>query len=338
MKNKMFIAILIIFMFFITNTKMVLAENNKVNYSVFLYDENDSYIKSIKNSLQEIQKQNFSESDIDFYDGKNNIDVQMEQLKNVLEKGTDVILINLVDPNYYDEVISRVKEYNIPIVIFNREPNDLEAIKSYGKAIFVGSDSVDLGINQAKVIIQGIKENRIIDKNGNGYIDYLLLMGDRNDKETNIRSNSVISYLKKNNVNINEIERVNSNLDRDEARERISGLLIKYVDNVDLIIVNNDEMAIGAIEAIQNIGYNKGDPQRYIPVIGIDGMEEAINLIDKGFMEGTVIQDPKELASVIFKIGYNLSKGINPLENLDYHFGENYGEVRIKSKGIITRK
>jgi len=338
MKNKIFIAISITFMIFFINTKVVLAEDNKVNYSVFLYDESNSYINRIKNSLQEIGKQKFSEVDMDFYDAKNNIEIQMEQLENVLEKGTDVILINLVDPNYYEEVISRVKEYNIPIIIFNREPNNLEGIKSYGKAIFVGSDPVDLGRNQGKVIMQGIKENKIIDKNGNGFIDYLLLMDDESNKETAIRSDSVINYLKENNIILNEIERVNSNFDRDEARERISGLLIKYVDNVDLIIANNDEMAIGAIEAIQNIGYNKGDSQRYISVVGIDGIEKAINLIDKGFMEGTVIQDAKEMARVISEIGFNLSKGINPLENLDYKFGESYGEVRIKSPEIIKRK
>ena len=77
-------------------------------------------------------------------------------------------------------------------------------------------------------------------------------------------------------------------------------------------------MAIGAIEALQKYGYNTGDKSRNIAVVGIDGLQEAIDLIDKGSMSGTVIQDSNVLAEVLYNVGMNLYNNLNPIENTNY--------------------
>ena len=59
-----------------------------------------------------------------------------------------------------------------------------------------------------------------------------------------------------------------------------------------------------------------------IPVVGIDGMPAAKDLIQKGFMAGTVVVDPHDLAEVLYAIGMNLASGRNPLENTNYKFDD----------------
>lgn len=95
-------------------------------------------------------------------------------------------------------------------------------------------------------------------------------------------------------------------------------MFLRYGGNIDAIISNNDAMAIGAIEALQKYGYNKGDKLKNIAVVGIDGLQEAKDLIDKGIMTGTVIQDPKVHSELLYTIGVNLVNNLNPTENTNY--------------------
>ena len=102
----------------------------------------------------------------------------------------------------------------------------------------------------------------------------------------------------------------------------MEALFLRYSGKFEAIISNNDAMAIGAIKALQKYGYNKGDKSKYIPVFGIDGIPESIDFINKGFMTGTVSQDPNETAEALYTIGLNLAHNRNPLENTNYKFNE----------------
>lgn len=81
-------------------------------------------------------------------------------------------------------------------------------------------------------------------------------------------------------------------------------------------------MAIDAIEALQKYGYNIGDKSKNIPVVGIDIIPEAQELIQKGFMTGTVIQDTNVLAEALYTVGMNLVYGRDPIEGTNYKFDD----------------
>jgi len=91
-------------------------------------------------------------------------------------------------------------------------------------------------------------------------------------------------------------------------------------------------MAIGAVEALQAYGYNKGDKSKNIIVVGIDRTQEATDLIDKGFMTGTVGHDPRILADALYTVGMNLFSGKDPLEGTNYKIEDNGIEIRIPSE------
>lgn len=67
-------------------------------------------------------------------------------------------------------------------------------------------------------------------------------------------------------------------------------MFLRYNGKIEAIISNNDAMAIGTIEALQKYGYNTGDMSKYITVVGVDGLAESIDLIDKGLMTGTIFK------------------------------------------------
>jgi len=96
--------------------------------------------------------------------------------------------------------------------------------------------------------------------------------------------------------------------------EDIESLFLNYSDKIEAIIANNDAMAIGAIEALQKYGYNKGNKEKNILVVGLDAIPEARYLVNKGFMTGAVIQDARAEAETIYYIGMNLVHGKAPLD------------------------
>ena len=63
------------------------------------------------------------------------------------------------------------------------------------------------------------------------------------------------------------------------------------IDNIEAVLANNDDMALGAIEALKAEGYNMGDPEKYIPVVGVDATAPALEAMSKGEMLGTVLND-----------------------------------------------
>ncbi|OPJ63729.1 substrate-binding domain-containing protein [Clostridium chromiireducens] len=88
-------------------------------------------------------------------------------------------------------------------------------------------------------------------------------------------------------------------------------------------------MAIGAIEALQKYGFNKGDKSKYIPVVGLGGVPEAKKLIDQGFMTGTIVQDSKLHAKAIYDVAMNLASRKDPIAGTDYNYDETGITIKI---------
>ena len=85
---------------------------------------------------------------------------------------------------------------------------------------------------------------------------------------------------------------------------------------IEAVIANNDEMALGAISALGEIGYNKKGG-KVIPVFGVDATEAAVAKIDEGFMTGTIKQDSLGMASAVVKVTENLLSDKGMLDGID---------------------
>ena len=110
------------------NFQQINVNAKTINASVLLYDETDQYINALKNNLEETAIKYDNKITFTFYNSENSQQVQNEQLETCLKDKTDIILLNLVDVSSADSVINKIKNYNIPVLLFNREPVTLDKI------------------------------------------------------------------------------------------------------------------------------------------------------------------------------------------------------------------
>ena len=299
---------------------------NPIKVDVLLFNFNDLYISKVKQSLENIQKENENKVNFIFYDAKDNQSIQNATIDNLINKGnTNLLLVNLVDTkeNIVEDIIYKVRQKNIPIILFDAVPDNTDAVKSYAKAVIVATDVKQSGILQGNILVDLWNKNKeVIDKNKDNIMQYVILKGDINNTIATARSNYSISTINSAGIHTQELASTVANWSQESAKSAIESLLLKYYNNIEVIIANNDAMAIGAIEALQKYGYNKGDITKTIPVVGIDGLPAAKDLIEKGVMAGTVVQNPDNLAKALYTIGMNLAYNRNPLEDTDYKFNE----------------
>lgn len=308
-----------------------------VTVGVLLYKEDIYYISEIKKELEKLENENKDTINFIFYNAKGSQELQNEQINELINMKVDAILLNIVDIHEADSIINKIKEKDIPVIFFNREPLSLNGIKSYNKSLYVGTQACDAGKIKSEMIINEMKKGNIKDKNKNDSLDYILLEGEVDNVEAQLRSECVIRTLNENGIKTNEIASEICNWEKECAKEKINSLFDKYGDNIEVIISNNDDMAVGAVLALQEKGYNLGDPNKFISVVGIGGTDEVREMIKKGFMTGTVIQDAKEKAKILYKIVLNLAEGKKALQDTEYKFDITGVGVRMPFNGYFVR-
>ena len=96
----------------------------------------------------------------------------------------------------------------------------------------------------------------------------------------------------------------------------------RFPDDLDVIFSNNDTMAQGAIESLQQVGFNGDDEANYIPVYGVDAIDAALQLVESGGMAGTVKQDNVGMANAVTALIRNRMDGRDWLDGTDYEIFE----------------
>ncbi|GAA0075766.1 galactose/glucose ABC transporter substrate-binding protein MglB [Clostridium sp. CTA-5] len=309
--------------------------SNLVKVGVLLYKADDEYITLVRKNLEEIQKENQGKVEFSFFDAENNQDNQNEQLRTVLNQGVDLLLVNLVDVSEESTqtVINKIKERNLPVILFNSEPVSKNPIKSYNKAIVLSTELEEAGILQGNIIADlWNKDNLGIDRNRDNELQYVMLMGIKTRMEAIARTKYSIETIQKDGIKTEELALRVCNWDFTLAEEAVRQLFYQYGNRIEAIIANNDAMAEGAIKALQGFGYNKGNKSKIITVVGVDGTPEAQQLIKEGFMSGTVIQDPHAEAEALYTLGMNLVNGKNSIEGTNYQFDETGVTIRMPYK------
>jgi len=320
-----------------TRASSRVVEGELIKIGVLLYRFDDAYISLVRQSLEEIQKENQGKVEFTFYDGKNDQSIQNESIATLLEKNdVDLLLLNLVETNSTRLVINKIKEKNIPIILFNREPVSIESIQSYNKSCYIGTEVEEAGVLQGKVITNVWNINKtVIDKNNDNILQYIMLMGELNNLEAITRTKYSILGINNSGIETQELALKVCNWNEDEAKKITKALLLQFGNKIEAIIANNDSMAIGAIKALQEYGYNKGGDTRTITVVGVDAIPEARELIKEGIMAGSVLQDSSAMAKALYTVGVNLVYNRNPLYDTEYKFDNTGVSIRLHYQQYI---
>lgn len=302
-----------------TNSNFI--EKSPVKVGVLLYNFDDLYMSIIKQNLEDIQKKNEGKVEYTFFDGKNNLSIQNEIIDSLTRSNYDLLLINLVEKreDLIKDILYKTNQNNIPIIIFNTPIDKTDVFKPYTKSIIINLNLEQPANLQGQILVNAWNTNKeAIDKNKDNIMQYVMLKGKPDSIETTVRTKNSILSINNAGIQTQEIASLSANWSKEFAKNALESLFLRYGNSIEVIIANNDAMAIGAIEALQRYGYNMGDKSKTIPVVGIDGIPAAQELIEKGFMTGTAYQDIQGLSEALYTVGMNLATGKNPIEGTNY--------------------
>lgn len=307
-----------------------------INVAVFFDNENAMYISNLKGCLENIEAKNNNKVKFTYFDAKDNQSLQNESIEKALNRNYDVFIIGIVSQNLKDveSTLSKVMERNIPIIL-NPDPSPeiVNFMRPYGKFVVVGADFEQSGNMEGNILANEWKTSQgAMDKNKDNILQYVMLKGRIGSPLTSFRTKYSISALNDAGIKTEELAEIDCEWLEDCAKSSIESIFLKYGDKIEAIISNNDAMAIGAVKALQKYGYNNGNKEKIIPVVGIDGMPEAKEFIQKGYILGTAVVEPCDLAEVLYNIGMNLAVGKSPVKDTNYKLGETGYTVHLVYK------
>jgi methyl-galactoside transport system substrate-binding protein len=315
-----FICMLLAAMFIST---AAMAATPRIGILIYKYD--DTYISTVRNALNKALD---GKAQISMQDGKGDQATQNDQLDVMIERGMDGIIVNMVDAQAAAGVVDKIKRAGIPVVFFNREPN-LDVLKTYEKALFVGTNAADAGKMQGD-IVKSLWDANKYDINKDGKFQYVMFKGEPDNPEAIARTDFSVSQAVENGVKLEQIgETFVCNWDTALAQQAMESALAANEGKIELVIANNDSMAMGAIAALSNIGYNVEGGSKLIPVIGVDATDQAVDAINRGIMSGTVKQDGEAMGNAVSAIMLNMIGGKAPLEGTGYQYDGSGIAVRI---------
>ena len=292
---------------------------------VITYSQDDPFINGLTDELKVQLKAMENKQRRIIVSTKSGNDDQQEQnekVEEMIDAGCDVLCINLVDRTAPSRIVRMARNEDIPVIFFNREPVR-EDLMQWEKLYYVGCDAEQSGIMQGEIAAEYINGHPEVDKNEDGKIQYVLLEGEAGHQDAISRTEYSVKTLMKNDVILEKLSYQLADWNRGQAENRMNRLISQYGKEIELVISNNDEMALGAVEAYRTVGYARED---WPVIFGIDGLEDALKAVKAGEMQGSILNDRVDQAKEMAKMAVKLFEGENfDQENLKegrYYFSE----------------
>ena len=280
---------------------------------VALYQQEDTFIDTVARELQRValEEEQARNVKINLYitDGKESQTTQNEQVDRFLERGYDVICVNIVDRTAAAVIIDKAQAAGVPVIFFNREPVE-EDLRRWKHAYYVGLPAGDAGILQGELVLDAWRSHEeALDRNGDGVIQYVMLEGEPGHQDALLRTEYCISTLTGAGVATEKLASDAANWQRGQAAVQMRQWLREYGADIEVVFANNDDMALGVIDACTEAGLDK-DTMPFI--VGVDATPPALEALREGTLKGTVRNDAAGLAENIMHLAASLSAGGEP--------------------------
>ena len=300
--------------------KQKISMSDKVYVGVTCYDQNDTFLSELlvcfKEELNHLNK-NGVETTVTVKNAAGSQRTQNDQVKELINAGCNVLCVNLVDRADPSEIIDVAKEHDVPIIFFNREPV-AEDMRQWDRLYYVGADAKQSGVLQGELAVEMIRQNSQIDHNKDGKIQYVVLEGEAGHQDAIIRTENAVDTLNKNGIELEKLSYQIANWNRAQAQTKMTQMLAEYDGEIELVIANNDDMALGAIDALKTSHLKRAD---WPVVVGIDGTDVGLAAVASGEMVGTVYNDKEGQAQAMLDLAYALSVG-DTLDDLNLENGK----------------
>lgn len=293
-----------------------LSGEDKVRVGVAYYNQSDTFLNELIACFKE-ELQSFESDDLEVTvtvrDAAGSQRTQDDQVKEMLDAGCNVLCVNLVDRADPSEIIDLARERDIPIIFFNREPVAEDLMQQDG-LYYVGAEAEESGIMQGELAVDTIRENDRIDRNKDGKIQYVVLEGEAGHQDAIIRTENAVETLKSNGIALEKLSYQIANWNRAQAQNRMEQMIGQYQNKIELVLANNDDMALGALDAYRKLNYTESA----LPVFfGIDGTDVGLQAVRDGKMAGTVYNDKEGQAEAMAKLAVAAATG-EGMEDIEF--------------------
>lgn len=277
---------------------------------VACYNQSDVFL----NELLDCFKEECGERDmiVTVRDAAGSQRTQNDQIQEMISEGCDLLCVNLADRTDPSEIIDMVRENDVPVIFFNREPV-MEDLMQWEKLYYVGADAKQSGIMQGELAAKMIQEQPFVDKNQDGKIQYVILEGESGHQDAIIRTETVVDTMKEQGIALERLDYGIANWNRMQAKHRTIQMLEQYPKNIEVVLANNDEMALGAIDAYDELGYANEERPLFF---GVDGTDVGLRAVKEGKLSATVYNDKEGQAKGMADLACALieRKGIEKIE------------------------
>ena len=280
---------------------------------VTVYRSDDSFISEVRKSIAAA-----SEGDVpvEILSADNRQQMQNEQIEDFIERGASAIIVNSVDRTASGVIIEKCRRSSVPLVFFNREPVKDDMAK-WDKVYYVGARAEESGRMAGGILADYWYANPGMDRNGDGILQFVIIKGETGHQDTELRTEYFTEALMERGIQLEKLHEDTGLWNRDDGRDVMNEFLSYSGDRIEAVFANNDDMALGAIEALKDAGYFTDG--RYMPVVGIDATPAGRRALRDGTLLGTVFNDSGNQGRAAYNIAKELAAGHIPTsESIGY--------------------
>ncbi|UDL86931.1 sugar ABC transporter substrate-binding protein [Mesorhizobium sp. PAMC28654] len=266
----------------------------KIGVSMAKFDDN--FLTVLRNGMIE-QAKGMSGVELQVEDAQNDVAKQLDQIKNFAASGVDAIIVNPVDTSATQAMSDAAAAAKIPLVYVNREPVNVNTLPA--NQAFVASNEADSGTLETKEVC------RLFKAAGKKEANVYVIMGELSNQAAVQRTKDIDDVIATPDCNfIKIIDKQTSNWNRDEAQNLMTNWL-STGKKFDGVIANNDESAIGAIQAMKAANID----MKTVVVGGVDATQDALVAMKAGDLAVTVFQDAAGQGAGALDAALKLAKG-----------------------------
>lgn len=282
------------------------AEEKEAVAGVCWYNFGDTFIANARSTLNNAAA-NGPVKVVDA-DSLNDVATQTSNMNNFYTQNVKYLVVNNINNNAIGEMIEQAKEKDVTLIFANSNSPTDEQFQTYDKVYHVSSVATQSGTIMGEALVKYWNEHPEADRNGNGKLDYIMLLGIQGHYDTEVRASYSVQALNDAGIETNCIMETICNYQRADAQNQVASILQANMDDVEAVIACNDDMALGAIEALKAAGFFTGD-DTYIPVVGVDATANGVEALKEGTMLCTALNNPVILGNSVYKLLTLLEEG-----------------------------
>lgn len=269
------------------------AEN--IGVSMALFDDN--FLTVLRNGMSDYVK-TLDGVELQIEDAQNDVAKQLDQINNFVASGVDAIIVNPVDTSATEAMTKAAEAAGVPLVYVNREPINVDSLPD--NQAFVASNEQESGTLETKEVC------RLLSEKGKNPARIYVMMGELSNQAAVMRTQDIKDVMKSGEcqVELQIIDEQTANWSRDEAHDLMTNWL-STGEKFDAVISNNDEMALGAIQAMKAANVSMED----VIVGGVDATQDALAAMEAGDLDVTVFQDAAGQGKGAVDAALKLAKG-----------------------------